>query len=192
MPFYVPVPMRRADDRCPDDRRPDDRPARAQRPVRRLASGALLALATVGVAGAASAQAPRARATAGSGRAAAPAAAATHRVRMIGDGQGYRFEPAQLTVAPGDRVEFVMVSGGPHNVQFDEATVPAAKARLAANMPDAADDLAGPLLTTEGQTYTVSFAGLPAGTYKYVCTPHAAMNMAGTIVVRGAARRAGR
>ncbi len=146
--------------------------------TRRLTAAALLAAAGAG--GAAAQRAP----------AAGPA---THRVRMVGDERGYRFEPAQLTVAPGDRVTFVLVSGAPHNVQFDEATVPAAaKARLAANMPDAVSELVGPMLATPDQSYTVSFAGVPAGTYKYVCTPHAAMNMAGTIVVRAAARPARR
>ncbi len=115
-------------------------------------------------------------------------APAAHRVRMLGDERGYRFEPAQLTVAPGDRVTFVLVSGAPHNVQFDETSVPAAaRAALAAGMPDAPTELMGPMLATDGQTYTVSFAGVPPGTYKYLCTPHAAMNMAGTIVVRGGA-----
>lgn len=117
-------------------------------------------------------------------------ALATHRVQMIGDGRGYRFEPAKLTISPGDRVTFVLVSGAPHNVQFDEASVPdAAKSRLAANMPDAVAPLMGPMLMTERQAYTISFAGVPAGTYKYICTPHAAMQMTGTIVVRAPGSR---
>ena len=40
----------------------------------------------------------------------------THTVRMVGDAQGYRFEPANITVKQGDAVKWVMVSGGPHNV----------------------------------------------------------------------------
>ena len=44
--------------------------------------------------------------------------------------------------------------------------------------------LIGPLLMNAGETYTVSFAGVPAGTYKYFCTPHLAMNMRGTITVQ--------
>ena len=129
-------------------------------------------------------------------RAAAPAApseaaVATHRVRMLMDASGkYRFEPATITIAPGDRVTWVMVSGAPHNVQFDADSVPAAaKARLAANMPDALSELMGPMLMNDNETYTVSFAGIPAGTYKYVCTPHVAMGMTGTIVVRSGAKR---
>lgn len=124
---------------------------------------------------------------------AAPRAAAvtTHRVRMVGDEKGYRFVPARLTIDAGDRVTFVLGSGAPHNVQFDAASVPeAGRARLAANMRDAIGELTGPMLMDAGQTYTISFAGVPAGTYAYVCTPHQAMNMKGTIVVRAAGRAA--
>jgi plastocyanin len=118
------------------------------------------------------------------------AAQKTHTVRMLGDQRGYRFEPAELAVSPGDRVRFVMVSGGPHNVQFD--SVPAAgKARLAANMKDAISELTGPLLLNANEEYVIPFTGVAAGRYHYVCTPHVAMNMAGTIVVRGGGARGG-
>jgi plastocyanin len=38
-------------------------------------------------------------------------------------------------------------------------------------------------MTKEGDTYTVSFAGLPAGTYHYFCLPHQSVGMIGTIIV---------
>jgi plastocyanin len=44
--------------------------------------------------------------------------------------------------------------------------------------------LASPLLVNPGQTYLVSFGGLPAGTYHYYCAPHVAFGMIGTIIVR--------
>jgi plastocyanin len=34
------------------------------------------------------------------------------------------------------------------------------------------------------EAYTVSFAGLPKGTYNYHCTPHLAMGMKGTVTVQ--------
>ncbi|MBC7674237.1 MAG: hypothetical protein H7247_17600 [Polaromonas sp.] len=34
------------------------------------------------------------------------------------------------------------------------------------------------------EAYVVSFAKVPAGTYAYQCTPHAAMNMKGVITVQ--------
>ena len=67
--------------------------------------------------------------------AAAPATGKTHEVKMTGDATGYKFEPANLTVKQGDAIKFIMVSGGPHNVAFQNVTDAAAKAQLDANMP---------------------------------------------------------
>src|SRR3979411_2946536 len=55
----------------------------------------------------------------------APLTGTIHEVKMIGDAKGYRFEPANFTVKAGDGAKFVVVSGGPHNVAFDPATIPA-------------------------------------------------------------------
>jgi len=117
--------------------------------------------------------------------AAAPATGQTHEVKMIGDATGYKFEPANLTVKQGDAVKFVMVSGGPHNVTFQNVTDAAAKAQLDANMPgQKMGELAGPMVMQPNEAYVVSFAKVPAGKYDYICTPHAAMNMKGTITVQ--------
>ena len=62
-------------------------------------------------------------APAGGTGAAAPITGTTHEVKMVGDDKGYRFEPADITVKQGDGIKFVMVSGGPHNVAFDPATI---------------------------------------------------------------------
>ena len=108
-----------------------------------------------------------------------------HEVKMSGDATGYRFEPADLTIKTGDGIKFVFVNNGPHNVAFDPATTPAAaKAALMANMPDQMGELMGKMLLAAGETYTVSFAGVPAGTYDYNCTPHLAMGMKGKITVQ--------
>src|SRR5215207_5916800 len=81
-----------------------------------------------------------------------------HEVRMIMTGSTARYEPATLTIHQGDQVRFVNVSGGPHNVAFDAATIPAdVKAVLNRNMANQIDELWGPLLNTPGATYTVSF-----------------------------------
>jgi plastocyanin len=117
--------------------------------------------------------------------AAAPATGTTHEVKMIGDAKGYRFEPADFTIKQGDAVKFIMVSGGPHNVAFLNLTDPTTKAQLNANMPGQhmAED-SSPLLMNANETYTISFAKIPAGKYDYDCTPHAAMGMKGTITVQ--------
>jgi plastocyanin len=109
----------------------------------------------------------------------------TVEVKMIGDAQGYRFDPANVTIKKGDGVKFTMVSGGPHNVAFDEAAIPAGSAaQLDANMSDKMAMLSSNMKTNPGDAITVSFANLPAGTYNYHCTPHLAMGMKGTITVQ--------
>ena len=114
----------------------------------------------------------------------APITGTTHTVRMVGDDKGYRFEPADITVKAGDGIKFEMVSGGPHNVAFDQAAVGAAASALAANMPNQQSPLSSPYFMNAGESYTISFANVPAGKYEYVCTPHLAMGMKGVITVQ--------
>src|SRR5919108_3773146 len=117
-------------------------------------------------------------APAGATGAAAPITGKTVEVKMVGDEKGYRFEPANVTIKQGDGVKWVMVSGGPHNVAFDEANIPAgAKDKLSANMPNQMSPLSSNFFMNPNEAYTVSFAGLPKGTYNYHCTPHLAMGM---------------
>ncbi|MDQ6736629.1 MAG: plastocyanin/azurin family copper-binding protein [Gemmatimonadota bacterium] len=117
--------------------------------------------------------------------AAAPITGTIHDVKMVGDAKGYRFEPAAITIKEGDGIRYINVSGGPHNVTFDPAQIPAAvKPQLSANMPDQMGDLAGKLLVTPNETYTVSFAKIPAGSYEAHCTPHMAMGMKQAITVQ--------
>lgn len=113
----------------------------------------------------------------------APVTGTVHTVQMLGDEKGYRYEPVDLTVKVGDGVKWVMVSGAPHNVQFEN--VPAdAKAQLSANMPNQLTDLSSPLLLNTNEEYQMSFAGVKPGKYNYICTPHLANNMRGSITVQ--------
>ena len=131
------------------------------------------------------AAAPDTGAMAAGGGAAAPITGKTVTVNMIGDAKGYRFEPATITIKAGDGVKWVNVTGGPHNVTFWSDSVPAgAAAVLGKNMPQTTSPLTGPLLLTPNQTYVVSFAGAPAGTYHYYCTPHLALGMTAKITVQ--------
>lgn len=115
-----------------------------------------------------------------------PVRGTTHTVRMLLDGEGFRFEPAYLTVQEGDGVEFRMISGVPHNVTFDEAFIPAgARAQLAANLAVIGSrELAAPVVTALDSTYVVSTSGLPRGDYLFFCAPHRSLNMHGVITVR--------
>ena len=115
----------------------------------------------------------------------APITGTTHEVKMVGDDKGYRFEPADITVKAGDGIKFTMVSGGPHNVAFDPATIPAdVKPQLSANMPNQQGELSSPMFMNAGESYTISFANVKPGQYPYNCTPHLAMGMKGTITVQ--------
>jgi plastocyanin len=117
---------------------------------------------------------------------AAPITGKTIEVKMIGDEKGYRFEPSAITAKAGDAIKFTVVSMVPHNVAFDAATIPAdVKAQLDANFGTSrASELSSTLLTTVGDSFTLSLGGIKPGTYAFFCTPHIAMNMKGTITVQ--------
>jgi plastocyanin len=109
----------------------------------------------------------------------------TVEVQMLGDASGYRYAPATVTIQRGDKVRFKLVSGPPHNVVFWADSIPkGAAAPLAKGMPNTVDKLTSPYYLKAGDTYVVSFAGVPPGTYKYYCTPHLALGMKATIVVK--------
>lgn len=138
----------------------------------------------------AAAPAPAAGATTAAAPGGAPAAGQpitgkTWDVKMIGDATGYKYDPATLTIKQGDGIRWTVVSTPPHNVSFWPDSIPSgAAAALQGNMSGTTGQFIGPLLLNAGETYTVSFAGVPAGTYKYFCTPHLAMGMRGTITVQ--------
>ena len=116
----------------------------------------------------------------------APITGTTHEVKMLGDAQGFRYEPANITVKQGDGIKFVMVSGGPHNVAFDVATIPAdVKPQLDANMgTDKMGELSSNMKMNPNETITVSFGNIKAGKYPFHCVPHLAMNMKGVVTVQ--------
>jgi len=127
--------------------------------------------------------------TQGAPPAAPPSAAATTgpvvEVKMTGNGSTRAaYEPSTLKIAPGTTVRFINVSGGPHNIAFWQDSVPASGAAvLNANMTNTVDNLSGPFLTNANESYDVSFANAPQGTYKGFCTPHLMLGMKIAITV---------
>ena len=123
--------------------------------------------------------------------AAVPAATVTgtvHEVVMkLTEGGQYVFEPDTLTIKVGDTVRWLNESGPPHNVQFlgDEAPAGAGDFLVQAYAGDAQKigPMSGRLLNQIGDTYQITFAGAPTGTYGYTCTPHQALGMSGTLTV---------
>jgi plastocyanin len=119
----------------------------------------------------------------------APITGTTHEVKMVGDTKGFRFEPATITIKAGDGIKFLNMGGGPHNVSFDPATVPAdVKGQLNANFGadhDPQNDLSSKLTAvTAGDVITISFANIKPGTYGIFCMPHKMMGMTGKITVQ--------
>ncbi len=131
---------------------------------------------------------------AGAGGAAAGTAAAgtampitgtTHEVKMVMEGNSYRFDPANLTVKQGDGIRFTTVSGQPHNFGFDPANIPDdVEAQIRANMPPGSVELESPYQNAPGETHTFSLAGVKPGEYPYHCQPHLALGMTGKITVQ--------
>ncbi len=110
--------------------------------------------------------------------------AVVHQVKLVQQGSQYRFEPSDLTVNSGDRVKFILVSGGPHNIAFDaEQISDDREAILARDMPDQIAPLASRILE-DGESYTVALEGVKPGTYPYFCMPHVGMGMKGSITVQ--------
>jgi plastocyanin len=124
-------------------------------------------------------------ATPASEPAAAPAMGASHEVDMDFDGKAAKFTPSELTIKSGDVVKWVVKSGPPHNVGFHADSIPAGAADvLNKAMSETMAPLVGPMKVGVGETYEISFAGAPAGSYRYFCTPHIAFGMHGTVTVQ--------
>jgi len=88
----------------------------------------------------------------------------------------FKFEPAEITVQPGDTVRFVQAGAMPHNVDF----------RTTPEGTELGDGKMGPFLTTQDETYDVVIDGRFAqGEHGFVCTPHEYMGMTGTLTVEG-------
>ena len=103
------------------------------------------------------------------------AAAETYTIKMGADNGMLKFVPDNLTISPGDTVNFVMNKLAPHNVVFNKA-------------PEGADPKAfssSKLLFSPGQTYTIAFPpDAPSGTYSYYCQPHRGAGMVASITVK--------
>jgi plastocyanin len=118
---------------------------------------------------------------------ASAAAQATHVVRLIADAakDDYRFEPAALTVSPGDVVVFRVESGAPHSVVFEgEGLSPGVRGAINTALPTRSGDLSSPLLTATGKDLRFVVPQIPPGTYRFYCLPHRAYDMRGELTIK--------
>lgn len=110
---------------------------------------------------------------------ASPAAAETYTVKMGADNGMLAFDPAKVTIKPGDTVEWVNNKVPPHNVVFDAAANPAKSADLAKSLSHKQ------LVMTPGEKIAATFPkDAAAGEYSYYCEPHRGAGMMGKIIVQ--------
>lgn len=113
----------------------------------------------------------------------APITGQTHVVRMVGDGNSYRFDPPTITAKAGDGIRFISVSGPPHNVAFSaDSVADAVEPQLRANMPESTG-LEGKYLTQPNEEWVLSLGNIQPGRYPFQCTPHLTYNMRGVLTV---------
>lgn len=82
--------------------------------------------------------------------------------------QVYYFEPAEITIQPGDTIKWINVQEDMHNAVADA-------------VPKGTEFFESPMLEEEGASWSYTFN--KAGTYSYHCHPHAAAGMKGMITV---------
>lgn len=85
----------------------------------------------------------------------------------------YAFAPSDVTLSRGDTLRFLQVADTPHNVRFT-STPPGVKLRR----------VASPMLMKRGDQFELVIdAHFLDGVYAFVCDPHAALGMKGTLTV---------
>ncbi|KAK9862217.1 hypothetical protein WJX84_001036 [Apatococcus fuscideae] len=95
-------------------------------------------------------------------------------VKAGADGGGLQFDPSEVTIKAGETVTWKNNAGFPHNVVFDEDSIPEGAS-------------AGPLshedyLNAPGETVSSKFT--TPGEYSYYCEPHQGAGMAGKVIVQ--------
>jgi plastocyanin len=101
--------------------------------------------------------------------------AAAQAAREISGTAQNRWEPANLTIQPGQSVTFKVTGSPPHPVQSGDGSNPAGDGKFDA------DDCGQDQMGTVGGSCTVRFPR--AGTYPYFCVVHVSLGMTGTIQV---------
>jgi plastocyanin len=124
-------------------------------------------------------------AVAGAAGSAAPAAAQEGETHTVDMTDGLVFDPAEITIAPGDTVVWENVGTVGHSVTAYEEEIPEDAEYFASGGFDSEDaarngypdqgDVAG------GESYEHTFE-VP-GTYEYFCIPHEMSGMIGEVVV---------
>lgn len=109
---------------------------------------------------------------------AAPAMAASYTVKMGSDSGMLVFDPDKLSVKPGDTVKWVINKVPPHNIVFDDKTIPGGDKALAKSLSHKQLEM------SPGDSYELTIPkDAPAGEYNYFCEPHRSAGMSGKLTV---------
>lgn len=108
-----------------------------------------------------------------------PASAETYTVKLGADNGMLKFDPPTLTIAQGDTVKFTNNKLPPHNVIFDDKSIPGGEKALATKLSH------DQLMFSPGESFDITFSDVPAGDYTYYCAPHRGAGMVGKITVQG-------
>ena len=105
-----------------------------------------------------------------------PAAAETYEVKMGADNGMLKFEPATVTINPGDTIKWVNNKMAPHNVVFDSGKMDDGLATKASHKG---------LFFSPGESYQTTFPeDAEPGEYTYYCEPHRGAGMVGKVIVQ--------
>ncbi|BAZ07908.1 plastocyanin [Calothrix sp. NIES-3974] len=108
------------------------------------------------------------------------AAAETYTVKLGSDKGMLAFEPAKISIKPGDTIKWENNKLPPHNIVFDSVKNPAKSADLAKALSHKQ------LMMNPGQALETTFpADAPAGEYTFYCEPHRGAGMVGKVIVEG-------
>jgi len=108
-----------------------------------------------------------------------PASAETYTVKLGADNGMLKFDPPTLTISQGDTVKFTNNKLPPHNVIFDDKSIPGGEKALATRLSH------DQLMFSPGESFDITFSDVPAGDYTYYCAPHRGAGMVGKITVQG-------
>eukprot|EP01023_Acetabularia_acetabulum_P010960 TRINITY_DN14_c7_g1_i1.p2 TRINITY_DN14_c7_g1~~TRINITY_DN14_c7_g1_i1.p2 ORF type:complete len:155 (+),score=44.74 TRINITY_DN14_c7_g1_i1:135-599(+) len=95
-------------------------------------------------------------------------------IKMGSDDGSLVFVPATSTAKAGEEITFVNNKGFPHNIIFDEDTVPSGVDADAISAED--------YLNSPGETHVIKLS--TPGSYGFYCQPHQGAGMAGSITVQ--------
>jgi plastocyanin len=108
------------------------------------------------------------------------ASAETYTIKMGANNGMLQFEPAKLAIKPGDTVEWVINKVPPHNIVFNEKSIPGQDKALAKSLSHQQ------LMMGPSEKVSTTFpANVSPGEYTYFCAPHRSAGMTGKIIVGG-------